>query len=167
MSVVDTAEPQLRLGDHVRNVAALALSILVASSAGWLGALTTDVAWYRALERPDWAPPGWLFGPVWSVLYVLMGVAAFWVWRAGGPRARGALTLYAFQLVLNAAWSPLFFGLRQPGWALLVLVVLWIAILATLVAFARIRRGAAYLLVPYLAWVTFAGVLDWRLWTLN
>jgi benzodiazapine receptor len=157
---VTTADTHLRLGDHVRNGAVLGLFILVSFGAGALGSATTDSAWYQQIDKPTWAPPGWLFGPVWSALYVLMGIAAFWVWRAGGERSRGPLILYAVQLVLNALWTPIFFGLRAPGWAFAELVVLWVAIVATIVAFARIRRGAALLLAPYLTWVTFAGALN-------
>lgn len=148
-------------------MAALALSIVIALSAGLIGGAAMDTSFYRELARPGWAPAPWVFGPVWTILYVLMGVAAFWVWRAGGRRARGALILYAVQLALNAAWTPIFFGLRAPGWALAELIVLWVAIVATIVAFARVRRGAAALLAPYLAWVTFAGVLNARIVMLN
>jgi tryptophan-rich sensory protein len=164
---VTTAQTHLRLGDHVRNVAALALFVLTAMLAGGIGGLTTDPAWYQALNRPTWAPPGWLFGPVWTVLYVLMGVAAYWVWRAGGPHAKRALVLYGVQLVLNAAWTPIFFGLRAPAWAFAELVLLWGAIVATMLAFARVRRGAAAMLIPYLAWVTFAGALNLSIALLN
>jgi translocator protein len=126
-----------------------------------LGSLFTDPAWYGTLARPAWAPPAWVFGPVWTVLYGLMAVAAWLVWRERGlAGARGALGLYAVQLALNAAWTPIFFGLRLPGLALLELGVLWVAIVATTVAFWRIRRVAAVLLLPYLAWVSFAAALN-------
>ncbi len=144
---------------------------------GWLcvtflapaaGAWMTSPAWYAALVKPAWSPPAWLFGPVWTLLYVLMAVAAWLVWREGGwLRQRRALTLYLVQLVLNAAWTPIFFGLRQPGWALVEIIALWIAILATLLAFKRVRPLAAWLLAPYLAWVSFATVLNFTLWRLN
>lgn len=148
--------------------AAVVLSIAIALGAGALGGLVTSPGYYEELTVPAWAPPGWVFGPVWTVLYVAMGVAAFWIWQARGFRgARGALAAYAVQLVLNAAWTPIFFGLREPAWALLELCALWVAVLVTIVLFARIRRGAALLLLPYLAWLTFAGILNWRIVVLN
>ena len=123
----------------------------------------------RSLVRPSFAPPTWVFGPAWTTLYVMMGLAAFLVWQQGlaRPDVRRALTLFGVQLVLNGLWSPLFFGLRAPGLALVEIVVLWFAILATLVAFWRTRRVAGGLLVPYLAWVTFATALNAGFWALN
>ncbi|MFW5741052.1 MAG: TspO/MBR family protein [Myxococcota bacterium] len=141
---------------------------MVPLSAGAVGGLVTDSGWYAQLQRPWFAPPGWVFGPVWTVLYVAMGTAAWLVWRtAGWRRGRPALTWYAVQLVLNAAWSPIFFGVRAMGWALAELVVLAVCIVGTLVAFFRVDRRAGMLLVPYLLWVVFAGVLNASLWFLN
>lgn len=148
----------------LRAAGALALSIGLALAAGGLGGLTTDAAWYRTLRLPSWAPPSWLFGPVWTTLYVLMGVAAFLVWRQRARHeVRGPLLLYGAQLALNAAWTPIFFGLREPAWALAELVLLGLVLLATVFAFARVRPLAAALLVPYLAWLTFAGLLNWQI----
>jgi translocator protein len=145
-----------------------ALCLVLPLAAGAISGLATDPRFYLELERPSWAPPGWLFGPVWTVLYVLMGLASFWVWRVRGwSGARGALGLYGAQLALNAAWSPIFFGLRALGPALVELVLLWVAVVATIIAFARHARGAALLLVPYLGWVTFAGALNLALWRMN
>lgn len=126
--------------------------------------------WYASLRKPSWTPPSWLFGPVWTVLYALMAVAAWRVWRRldAEPKARKeALACWGFQLALNAAWSWLFFGFRQPTLAFFELLSLWLVILATLVSFARIDRPAAALLVPYLAWVTFAGALNGAIARLN
>ncbi|TXH75093.1 MAG: tryptophan-rich sensory protein [Lysobacteraceae bacterium] len=124
--------------------------------------------WYLALNKPSWHPPTWVFGPVWSTLYVMMAVSAWSVWRRGGfARQSLPLAMFLVQLVLNAAWSPLFFGLQHPGVALIEILVLWLAILATLVIFRRVHRPAAWLLVPYLAWVSFAAVLNGTLWRLN
>jgi tryptophan-rich sensory protein len=131
-----------------------------------IGAPFTAPKWYRSLRRPDWAPPGWLFGPVWSLLYLLMAVAA-WRVHGAGPRSRTALSLFGVQLALNAAWTPVFFGLRRIDLALIEIAATWFAIGATVVAFARIRLGAALLLLPYLAWVTFASVLNWSIWRRN
>ena len=118
--------------------------------------------------RPEWAPPASLFGPVWTVLYALMAIAAWLVWRTRGVRgARGALALFVAQLALNALWTWLFFAWRRGAWAFAEVLVLWVAVAATTVAFARHRRAAGALLVPYLGWVTFAAALTWAVWRLN
>lgn len=133
-----------------------------------LGAFGVPGEWYSELRKPTWNPPSWLFGPMWSLLYMMMAVAAWLVWRRGGWRAQsGPLRLYLVQLVLNAAWTPVFFGLHQPGWALLVILLLAAAIAATLRAFYRVRRLAGFLFVPYLLWVSFASVLNFTLWWMN
>lgn len=125
-------------------------------------------SFYSELTRPDWAPPGWLFGPVWSVLYTMMALAVWLVWRAAGfPRATPAIVLFAAQLVANALWSWLFFAWHLGAWAMAEIIVLWLLILATIVAFWRIQRFAAALLVPYLAWVSFAAALTFALWQRN
>ena len=121
--------------------------------------------WYGTLRKPSWTPPGWLFGPVWTVLYASMATAAWMVWRrVGWGRATAA---YGVQLALNAGWSVLFFGLRQPGWAAAEIIALWLAIAVTIALFARESKAAAWLLVPYLAWVTFAAALNVAIWRLN
>ncbi|MDD3178827.1 MAG: tryptophan-rich sensory protein [Opitutaceae bacterium] len=125
-------------------------------------------AWYALLQKPSWNPPGWVFGPVWTALYILMGVAAWLVWRRGGFRVhRRPLGLFLIQLALNALWTPLFFGLHSPALAFVDIVALWLAIVATLAAFRSIHRGAALLLTPYLAWVSFAAILNFTIWQLN
>ena len=124
--------------------------------------------WYAALQKPSWNPPGWIFGPVWSALYAMMAVAAWLVWRRGGfATQRRPLALFLGQLTLNAAWTPLFFGLHRPGIAFAEIILLWLAIAATLVVFRPVNRVAAWLLAPYLAWVGFAAVLNFTLWRLN
>jgi translocator protein len=140
--------------------------IAVPFVAAAVGARATDPAWYLELERPAWAPPAWLFSPVWTALYLLMGFAAWRVWRRSGF-AGGALPLFLTQLALNAAWSWLFFGLRRPDLAFAEIVVLWAFILATLVAFWRRERLAGLLLAPYLLWVTYAAALNLALWRMN
>lgn len=123
---------------------------------------------YGELVRPPWAPPGWLFGPVWSVLYFMMGVSAWLVWRRRGFRgAGGALLLFAVQLAANALWSWLFFAWRQGGFAFAEVLLLWCLIAATVISFRRVSAVAAGLLVPYLAWVTFASALTFSVWRLN
>lgn len=150
---------------------ALALFIVTCLAAGWIGAAFTGPAvqtWYPTLRKPAWTPPAWLFAPVWTTLYIAMAVAAWRIWlQRGRPGAGAALSLFGVQLVLNTLWSILFFGLRQPGWALAEIAVLWTAILLTLLAFRRLDRPAGWLLVPYLAWVTFASTLNFAVWNLN
>lgn len=134
------------------------------------GALTAQSVggWYQTLAKPAWNPPDWVFGPVWTLLYFLMGVAAWLVWRRSGwTEARWALLLFGVQLALNVIWSGLFFAAQAPGWAFAELLVLWIAIAATLAAFARRSRVAAALMAPYLAWTTFAAALNFAIWRLN
>lgn len=150
----------------------LVVCIVVCQVAGVFGALFTSPAipsWYAGLAKPAWTPPSWVFGPVWVTLYVVMGVAAFVVWRRGlgAPGVRLALALFVAQLVLNAAWSGLFFGLRSPLAGLVDIVALALLIVATTVAFARVAPLAAWLLAPYLAWVGFATALNFAIWRLN
>lgn len=145
--------------------------------AGWLALTFTAAAtgvfvstgdWYAGLVKPSWNPPGWLFGPVWTLLYAMMAIAAWQVWREGGWGAqRRALGLYLFQWVLNALWTPLFFGLHRPGLAFVEILALNVAVLGTLAAFWRVRRLAGVLLVPYALWVAFAAVLNFTIWRLN
>jgi len=154
-----------------RNAAALAVCLAACFGAAVIGALFTGQAvgtWYQQIRKPGFSPPDWVFGPVWTALYAMMAVAAWLVWRKGDAAGRTvALTLFGVQLALNAAWSPIFFGLRSFGWALADIVALWLAIVATLVAFLRVSAPAGLLLVPYLAWVSFAAVLNFGIWRLN
>lgn len=147
------------------------LSLLLAFLAAGLGSIASLQAgtFYQQLVRPDWAPPGDVFGPVWTVLYALMAVAAWLVWRTAGSvaAARAALLLYLLQLAANALWSWLFFAWHMGGAALADLVLLWLLIGATTMAFWRIRPLAAALMLPYWAWVTFAGLLNYATWQLN
>lgn len=144
--------------------------ILVAFAAALAGGLASASAgdFYRELVRPSWAPPGWLFGPVWSLLYALMGISAWLVWRARGfAGARRALILFLAQLAVNALWTWIFFVWREGGLAFGEILLLWVLISGTIVMFWRINRAAAVLLVPYLAWVTFACALTLSTWRLN
>lgn len=142
--------------------------LLLCFAASVVGALFMPGEWYAALNKPAWNPPGWIFGPVWTALYAMMAVAAWLVWQRGGFAVqRRPLGLFLAQLALNALWTPLFFGLRQPGVAFAEIILLWLAILATLLAFRPVSRAAAWLLVPYLTWVSFAAVLNGTLWRLN
>ena len=140
----------------------------VTFAAAWAGSRFMPGAWYAALSKPAWNPPNAIFAPVWSVLYGLMAVAAWLVWRrAGFSGAGAALGLFAVQLILNALWSYLFFGRHQPGLAFGDIVVLWVAILSVVLLFLRVDRVAGALLLPYLAWVGFAAYLNFTLWRLN
>ncbi len=149
----------------------------VVGTIGWLvvpyvaaavGAQFSARDYYAQLTRPEWAPPGWLFAPVWTLLYLMMGISAALVWqRQGFDRGRVALGLFVVQLVLNAAWSWIFFGMRMPGVALVEIITLWVLIVATVVAFWRARVVAGMLLFPYLAWVSFAVTLNYSIWRLN
>jgi translocator protein len=144
--------------------------LLASLATGAIGALATRDAreFYAGLVKPEWAPPGWLFGPVWTALYLLMGVAAWLVWRrAGWSGAAGALSLFLAQLVCNALWSWVFFAWRRGAWALADIVLLVVLIVATLVTFARVHRLSALLLVPYLEWVLFATALTYAIWRAN
>jgi translocator protein len=149
---------------------ALAAFLAVTFLASLIGGLATDSgpgSWYAGLEKPPWNPPSWVFGPVWTVLYLAMAVAAWRVWRRDGPLLRLALTLYFVQLALNLGWSLIFFGLESPGLAFAEIVVLACAIAATMFVFFRIDRPAGWLFVPYLAWVVFAAALNLSIWRLN
>jgi len=149
----------------------LGLLLVLCFAAAGLGSIFTRSAvrtWYATIQKPSWRPPNWVFGPVWTALYATMAVAAWLVWRRSGlSGARLPLTLFAVQLVLNAAWSPIFFGLKSPGGAFAEIVVLWIAVVATTVAFFRAAPLAGWLFVPYLGWVSFAAVLNFAIWRLN
>ncbi len=157
------------------HAAALGGFLILAFGAAALGALFPPGEWYAGLEKPFFNPPNWIFGPVWTVLYLLIGIAGFVIWRATrreGPaelrrRARRALAAFFVQLALNAAWSWLFFGLERPDWAFAEILVLWIAIALTIRLARPASPAAAWLLAPYLAWVSFAAVLNGALFWLN
>jgi translocator protein len=143
------------------------LITFIAAALGAIGSMDAG-ALYPRLDRPDWAPPAWLFSPVWTVLYAAMALAAWLVWRERGVAgARGALTLYVLQLIVNVLWSWLFFAWRQGALALADIVVLVGLVVATLIAFWRVRTLAGVLLIPYLAWIGFAAILNFAIWQRN
>jgi tryptophan-rich sensory protein len=155
-----------------QDIVGLIIAIAIPLAVGAVGGIATSSSvstWYPTLAKPAWTPPSWLFGPVWTLLYILMGVAAWLVWRKGidAPGVRGALILFGVQLLFNLAWSVVFFGLRRTGWALVEIVATWVLILATLIVFFRLRPLAGWLLVPYQLWVTFATALNAAIWWLN
>jgi tryptophan-rich sensory protein len=144
---------------------ALAGFLLLTFLAPLTGLLGKPDAWFANLAKPSWNPPAWLFGPVWTLLYITIAVAAWGVWkRAGWNRAHG---WWLAQLVLNATWTPVFFGLHRPGLAVGIILALWFAISGTIAAFAKVERWTAWLLAPYLAWVIFATALNIAIWWLN
>lgn len=150
--------------DWIGLVVFLAVCYLVAA----IGSLFTTPAipgWYATLPRPSWTPPSWVFGPVWTLLYTLMAIAAWLVWRRRNVTAVTVpITLFAVQLGLNLAWTLIFFGRRQVGLGLFDIVLLWVAILATIIAFWRVSRAAAGLMIPYLLWVSYAATLNYGIW---
>ena len=146
---------------------ALMLFIAAAFAAASVGALFTPGAWYAELTKPTWNPPAWVFAPVWTLLYISIGVSGWLVWRRTGLLLSIAFTVFTVQLVLNGTWSWLFFGLHRPDLAFADIVLLWLSILATLLLFWRETWVAGALLIPYLAWVSFATLLNWTLWRLN
>jgi benzodiazapine receptor len=156
----------------LKQISKLVAAIVACLAAGAIGSIFTRTAiatWYTTLEKPPFTPPDWLFAPVWTLLYILMGVAAFLVWRMGSRdrRVRVALIVFLVQLVLNAFWSVAFFGLESPLYGLIVISVLWVAILVTIVLFFRISKVSSILMWPYLLWVSFATVLNSSIWLLN
>jgi tryptophan-rich sensory protein len=155
-----------------RDIWKLVVSIVASLAAGAIGSIFTRQAiptWYATLEKPAFNPPNWVFMPVWTLLYIMMGVAAFLVWRKGleNRQVRIALIVFLVQLVLNALWSVAFFGLESPLFGLIVIAALWVAILFTTLMFYRISWVAGVLMLPYLLWVTFAAVLNESIWLLN
>lgn len=156
----------------LNDLAKLVLSIIICELAGVFGALFTAQAipaWYAGLVKPALSPPNWVFGPVWTTLYVLMGVAFYLIWKEGAKKRDVRLAMYAFgfQLFLNAIWTPIFFGLRSPFYGLIVVVMMFLAIIWTIALFHNLQKKAAYLLLPYLAWVGFATYLNFEILRLN
>lgn len=144
------------------------LALAFATAGVGAAASVSAGTFYAELVRPSWAPPAWLFGPVWTLLYAMMGIAVWLVWlRTGLSGGKSAIALFIVQLIANALWSWLFFKWRLGGLAFLEILVLWCLIAATIVSFWRIRKPAAALLFPYLAWVTFASVLNFAIWRMN
>jgi tryptophan-rich sensory protein len=138
---------------------------------GFIGGYSTRHAietWYAGLTKPSWNPPNWVFGPVWTILYILMGIAAWYVWRAPQSPARSlALWIFGIQLFLNFIWTPLFFGMHAVGWAAVDIVFLWLGISGFIFASWRVNPTAAVLFIPYWAWVTYASTLNIAIWRLN
>jgi len=155
-----------------RDIVKLVVSIVACQCAGLIGSVFTTPAiptWYATLDKPFFTPPSWLFAPAWITLYLLMAVAAFLVWRKGlgEEGVRCALILFLVQLVLNALWSVVFFGLQSPLYGMVVILALWVAILLTIIKFFRLSVAAGSLMLPYILWVSFASTLNIAIWLLN
>ncbi len=155
-----------------KNFLKLIIALIVPQLFAIIGSLFTQTgvnSWYNLIEKPGFNPPNWVFGPVWTLLYILMGISAFLIWRRGLEKkeVRFALMIFIFQLTLNLFWSFIFFGLQNPGIALTEIISLWFAILATILAFYQINKVAAFLLIPYILWVSFAAFLNYSIWNLN
>jgi translocator protein len=156
------------MNNTAKLIISIAIPLLVAATAGYFTATGTG-SWYRSIKTPSWNPPDWVFGPVWTILYILMGISLFLVWKNDKPvdEKRMALLFFALQLLFNFCWSFIFFNQHQVGLAFIDIVVLWICLLATIIFFSQINNTAAWLLVPYIAWVSFAGILNYTIWKLN
>ncbi|ODS36627.1 TspO protein [Candidatus Altiarchaeales archaeon WOR_SM1_SCG] len=154
------------------NILKLAASIIICLSAGFIGSIFTMDSistWYMEIEKPFFNPPNWVFAPVWTTLYILMGISLYIVWKNGIEKegVKIALTLFGVQIVLNTLWSILFFGMKSPLYAFVEIIILWAAILLTIIKFMKISKTAGYLLVPYILWVSFAAVLNFSIFILN
>ncbi len=149
-------------------VVSILIPVLVGAISGYFTSSGVN-GWYAIASKPWFNPPNWIFAPVWSMLYVLMGIAFFLVWKSGAPKdiKQTAIILFAVQLVLNFFWSIIFFKMQQPGWAFAEIILMWVMILLTILWFGKINSAAAWLLVPYISWVSFASVLNYSIWRLN
>ncbi len=152
----------------------LVLCIIICQAAGSIGSFFTNMSvstWYSTLEKPWFTPPGWLIGIIWFILFILMGIAVFFVWRnnlrLSNSLIRSAIIIFGIQLIVNILWSATFFGLQSPLYGLAVISILWVLILAAIAMFWRVSRDAALLLVPYILWVSFAAFLNYDVWMLN
>ena len=163
---MNDTHPSQTHGRHPR-LALVGWLVLCLAASGTAFFVSTG-GWYASLRKPAWNPPSWLFGPVWTLLYVMMAVAAWLVWREGGwEKQSRPLGLFVFQWLLNVLWTPLFFGMHRAGLAYIEIVALWCVLTATLGLFWRVKKTAGLLLVPYLVWVTFAAALNFTLWHMN
>jgi tryptophan-rich sensory protein len=156
------------MSSYVKLLIAIAIPVLVGGISGFFTVSGVE-SWYQTIHKPSWNPPNWVFGPVWTTLYVMMGIALWLVWKEDTSRELKmiAFILFGVQLILNFLWSFVFFKLEQPGFAFLEILFMWVAILATIFAFAQVNKTAAWLLVPYISWVSFAAILNFTIWRMN
>lgn len=156
----------------MNNTVKLIISITIPLMVGFTSGLFTTTgagSWYQDIQRPSWNPPNWIFAPVWTTLYVMMGISWFLIWRSDVKRSSKRTTALFFigQLILNFSWSVIFFYFHQPGWAFVEIIILWLMILGTILSFSKISKLAAWLLVPYISWVSFATILTYTIWRMN
>lgn len=154
------------MNNALKLIIALAIPLLIGYSGSFF-TISEIGSWYQTIQKPPWNPPNWIFGPVWTALYVLMGISLFLVWRSSASQKLVAIILFTVQLVLNFFWSFIFFKHHQIGLAFAGILVLWLMILLTILAFVRVNKLAAWLLVPYISWVSFAAILNFTIWQLN
>jgi len=156
------------MSNIVKAIIAIVIPLMVGATSGFF-TVTGVESWYQTIQKPSWNPPNWIFGPVWTTLYVMMGIALFLVWKEDTSEElkKIAIALFAVQLTLNFFWSFIFFNQQQPGWALVEIIAMWFFILLTIFAFAQVNKTAAWLLVPYISWVSFASILNYTIWQLN
>ena len=156
------------MSNILKLIISICLPLLIGFTSSYF-TVTEIGSWYQTVQKPSWNPPNWIFGPIWTTLYILMGIAFFLVWKSNvaGEIKRKAIILFIIQLVLNFFWSFIFFDQHQIGIAFIEILFLWLMILFTIFAFARISKPAAWLLVPYISWVSFAAILNFTIWNLN
>ena len=156
------------MSNPVKLVLSLAITVILGLSGGFFS-VSEIPGWYAQLQRPSWNPPNWIFPPVWTLLFVMMGISLFLVWKNNVPVGvkKMAIIFFSIQLLLNILWSYVFFKQHAMGWALVEIIILWIAILLTIFAFGKISSLAAWLLVPYISWVSFAAILNYTFWKIN
>lgn len=152
----------------IKAVIAISIPLMVGGVSGYFTVAGVG-SWYTQINRPTWNPPNWLFGPVWTTLYIMMGIALYLVWksRLNTPLKSNAILFWSIQMTLNFFWSFIFFNQHLIGFAFVEMVMMWLAILVTIFAFSKINKYAAWLMVPYIAWVSFAGILNFTIWKLN
>lgn len=156
------------MNNILKLIISVAIPLIVGGVSGFFTATGVE-SWYQTINKPSWNPPNWVFAPVWTTLYIMMGVALFLVWKSDSSEIlkRTAITLFTIQLFLNFFWSFIFFGQQEIGWALVEIIAMWLFILLTIFAFANVSKLAAWLLVPYISWVSFATILNYTIWKLN
>ena len=156
------------MSNTLKLIISLAIPLVIGGTAGYFTSTGTG-SWYQTIKTPSWNPPNWVFGPVWTFLYILMGISLYLVWKKDLPaeEKRMAYTFFALQLLFNFCWSFIFFNQHRIGLAFLDIVVLWVCLLVTIFLFARVSNVAAWLLVPYISWVSFAAILNFTIWKLN
>ena len=154
------------MSNTLKFIIAITIPLLIGFSSSFF-TVSEIGSWYQTIEKPSWNPPNWIFGPVWTTLYVLMGISLFLVWKSSALHKRSAIILFSLQIVLNFFWSFIFFKQHQIGLAFAEILALWSMILLNIFAFGRINKLAAWLLVPYISWVSFAAILNFTIWQLN